>query len=224
MTVDGLAGTGKSTLARLLAERLGFAHLNSGLFYRAVASLARDTATPRNAEQEICQLIRSHRIQLSRAADGKTVVELDGRDISSGLLAPEISEAASQIASLAAVRSLLLGPQRESFGGFGVVAEGRDMGTVVFPTAKLKFFITAEDDVRIARRIKQLGLSQGVGLQEDIRREILERDRRDSERSVAPTLAAPDAVKIDNSLEGLTSIVEHMYQTCLSRGIIASAS
>jgi cytidylate kinase len=226
ITVDGLAGSGKSTLARLLAEKLQYVHLNSGLLYRAVGFLALKEKVNAGDEAALAKILPTHRISLDLDTHGHAKVELDGEDITAEVQTPQVSEATSKASQFGATRSALLQLQREAYGQRPMVAEGRDMGTIVFPTAPLKFFVVADEKVRVARRLSQLvekakDRSDAVlkKLESQISIEIAERDKRDTERSLAPTLAAKDALTIDNSTETLEKIVQRMFQEARSRGL-----
>jgi CMP/dCMP kinase len=219
VTVDGLSGSGKTTLSRLLAEKLGFVHLNSGLLYRAIGFLGlRYLSQPfRNEEAE--RLLGKHGVRLALAAGNEPAVFINELLCREDLGTPEISQAASQLSAFPAVRKALLDAQRVAFPGSSLVAEGRDMGTVVFPEAPLKFFITAEEGVRAERRRAQLEKG-GITIQPgDLEREIRERDHRDATRSISPTIPAPDAIILDNSRETLTSLVDRMYNFAALQGL-----
>jgi len=224
ITIDGLAGSGKSSIAAQLARRLGFVHFNSGLLYRAVAFGTRHRGISVDEEATIVRLIGEQRFELIWSRDCGAGLLIDGVPINVALVStPEISEATSLISRHSAVRDALLDAQRQAFVSHDLVAEGRDMGTVVFPSAALKFFVQANVDVRIGRRLAQLGMVGG-DLEEhkkNIEREILARDQRDSSRAVAPTVAARDAILIDNSSRALTEVVENMYSHALAAGINA---
>jgi len=223
ITVDGLAGSGKSTLARLLAERLGFVHFSSGLFYRALGYLALAESRDAGNVEHALALLQHHAVEL-RMEGG---VLIDGALLGEELYRPRVSEATSIVASLEAVRAALVAKQRSVFPGRSLVAEGRDMGTVIFPDADLKFFIRADRAVRVKRRLSQLGYEPSLDgvrvncLKEDIEIEIDERDRRDSERSTAPTVAAADAIIVDNSSQTLTVVVQSMYDAVANKGLAA---
>ncbi|MBN8549258.1 MAG: (d)CMP kinase [Deltaproteobacteria bacterium] len=226
ITVDGLAGSGKSTLARLLAEKLDFVHLNSGLLYRAIGYLALQEHLNLQNEEQLKSILPLHRVALDLDLEGKGVVTLDGRNISDLIQSPEVSEATSMASQYPCVRKKLLELQREAFPTRSMVVEGRDMGTVVFPKAPLKFFVTADESVRVARRLAQLmeassdkSDARREELAKKIRIEIAERDKRDMERAVAPTYAAKDAVHIDNSSEPLEKVVEHMVSFAKARSV-----
>lgn len=226
ITVDGLAGSGKSTLARLLAEKLHYIHLNSGLLYRAIGFLALQEKINPGNEDELKKILPNHAVALDADGAGRGVVTLDGNDITKLIQRPEVSEATSKASQFPTVREKLLQLQREAFPGRAMVAEGRDMGTVVFPDAALKFFVSADEKVRVARRLDQLMEHAGdksaqarAELAKNIGIEIAERDRRDTGRALAPTLAAPDAVLIDNSSDPLEKVMERMIFAARQRGL-----
>jgi cytidylate kinase len=211
----------------LLAEKLGFVHLNTGLLYRAVGYLALKENVDRNDEVALGKMIARHRISLAMKGDTLAVL-LDGTDIASELQSPEVSESTSMVSRFAVVRTALMELQRTACPGRAIVAEGRDLGTVVFPDAPLKFFVTADEAVRVERRLQQLLQAAGkersdmaarAELEGKIGKEIAERDQRDTQRSVAPTLAASDAVVIDNSRKSLEEIVAELVTHARSRGL-----
>jgi cytidylate kinase len=210
ITVDGLGASGKSALAKALAQELGYGHLNSGLLYRAVGYLVRGERGDPSKSNEVMSVMGRHSLTLQRAADGNTVVIIDGHEVGTELQSPEISDAASTVARHQAVRDVLLPIQRAAFLPVGVVAEGRDMGTVVFPEARIKFFVTAPASVRAERRFRQL---QGTAQQdtlENITNALVERDRRDSTSAVGTTRQAEGAVVIDNAGASLEETVRTM--------------
>lgn len=231
ITVDGLAGSGKTTLSQALAARLGFVHLNSGLLYRAIALLTLRQGISPDAGREAAELVSRHKIELALDDKLSSRVLIDGLDVSGELQGPRVSQATSVAAAKAEVRAALINTQRNAFAGKNMVAEGRDMGTVVFPEAKLKFFVQASPEVRAARRLKQLkevAISRGEGasetdlnvLKRNMEIEIYERDRRDASRLVSPVYAAPGAIIIDNSEQTLTEVVESMYDAVLKRNLV----
>lgn len=217
ITVDGLAGSGKTSLSRALARELGFAHLNSGLLYRGIGFLCLQHNVDLDDEAAIGRLLKSHSVELR--SEGELLI--DGIERAAELMTPVVSEATSKTSRFPVVRAYLLEAQREAFPGRGLVAEGRDMGTVVFPAAPLKFFISASVAVRVARRLQQLSASPGIVLDEaTIQREILERDERDSTRAVSPTKGATDAVLIDNSGLPMAEVVASLRSVVKERGLI----
>lgn len=213
ITVDGLAGSGKSTLSKLLAEKLGYVHFNSGLLYRVIGYLAIQSGVNRDNEDAVTTVMQQKKISLTK----KDGLMIDGVVCPESLIrTPDVSEAASKVAAHPKVREALIELQRTVFPEDNIVAEGRDMGTVIFPNADLKFFVTAATETRVKRRMAQLGLTdEKSDLIKQIEREIIERDKRDSERAVAPTVAAKDAIQVDNSTLPLADVVQNMYEKAL---------
>jgi cytidylate kinase len=194
VTIDGPAGSGKSTAARLLAERLGFPFLDTGAMYRAVALESLAAGIDLADESRVAEVARGLEID----ALG-TTVRANGRDVTAAIRAPEISSAASRVAANPAVREALVRLQREVAAGRNLVTEGRDQGTVVFPQAECKFYLTADPNVRAGRRHGELE-SQGERVPfDELLAQILERDTRDKTRETAPLVAADDALHIDTS-------------------------
>jgi cytidylate kinase len=191
IAIDGPAGAGKSTVARALAARLGYTYLDSGAMYRCVGLLS--LGAP--AEQPAA-LARRARIELGAR------VLLDGRDVSEAIRAPEVSEAASRVASDAGVREALVAKQRELIARGDWVAEGRDIGTVVAPDASLKVFLTADPRERARRRAAELGAEEDTVLAEQTLR-----DERDSSREHSPLRPAPGAVTLDTTGLGVEDVV-----------------
>jgi CMP/dCMP kinase len=194
VTIDGPAGSGKSTAARALAERIGFAFLDTGAMYRAVALEALTRGLDLDDFEAVAQLARKMTIE----ALGP-VVRVDGRDVTAAIRTPDVTSAASRVAAIPDVRAALVRMQRKAAEGLDVVSEGRDQGTVVFPDAECKFYVTAAPEVRARRRLLEL---QEAGEQisfEDLLRQIVERDTRDKTREAAPLRAADDAIRIDTS-------------------------
>ncbi|MCO6430396.1 MAG: (d)CMP kinase [Deltaproteobacteria bacterium] len=216
ITIDGLAASGKSAISKLLAERLGYVHLSSGAIYRALGLLIyRSGADPADLPT-VMRLLEENTIGLVEHGRSGSKVLLNGADPGEQLYEPEVSNATSISSAHPEVRAKLLPLQQECFPERGLVAEGRDMGTVVFPDADIKFFIQAAADIRAQRRLSQLygqnSAAQDVkSLKEKIEMEINERDRRDSKRAVSPTVAAEGAIIVDNSAKTLTEVVENMY-------------
>jgi len=219
ITVDGHAGSGKTTLSRLLAKRLDYCHFSSGLLYRGLGLLAKINNVDVHNSKELINLLETHNLEIRADAEKKSVLYLDGEaQLESEVQAPAISEAASVLSVYPDLREALIPFQREAFPENNIVAEGRDMGTVVFPDAALKFFIEVDVDTRVKRRMAQLEDAAQLSA-EDIRREIFERDKRDSEREHAPTRAASDALRIDNTTEALERVLANMENEALKRGL-----
>lgn len=207
IAIDGPAGSGKSSVARLVAQRLGLVNLNTGAAYRAVALLALREGVDLGDGKALGRL--AGRVRLEPGG-----VLVDGRRVPEGeLRAPEVSAAASRVSAHPEVRRVLLPVQREAAErarrAGGAVVEGRDIGTVVLPGADLKVFLSASPEERARRRAVQTGREGEV---ERIRRAILERDRQDSERAVSPLRPAPDAAVIDTTEMGLEEVVERVVR------------
>jgi len=203
IAIDGPVGSGKSTAARRVAELLGYTYIDTGAMYRAVAlkALRRKIAIgmdAHGANDSLVALARETRIDL-RAEDGTQRVFLDGEDVTAAIRTPEVSQAASKIAVIEGVRHVLVAEQRRAGANGGVVMEGRDIGSVVFPDAGLKIFLTASDEVRARRRWLE---HQQKGDAMDLARtleEIRERDRRDAGREHSPLVRADGAVYVDST-------------------------
>jgi cytidylate kinase len=212
ITVDGVGASGKSALARLLAERLGFAHLNSGLLYRAAGFLVSQAGIPADDNSAVGDLLKRHTIELKYDRATGNQVFIDGVLRGDDLQGQEISKLASFVAKLPSVREHFVDVQRTAFAPAGVVAEGRDMGTVIFPDAHPKFFINADLRVRAERRRTQL-LAKGEAADlETIESDLARRDYEDAHRELAPMKPAERALLVDNSNGTLDEIVETMYQ------------
>ena len=208
VVLDGPAGAGKSTVARILAERLGVPMLDTGALYRAVALAARERGIAWDDEERLAELAAGLDVRFVPAEAGGQKVLLEGRDVSAEIRTPEISDGASRVSALPAVRRALLDLQRR-LGAGGCVAEGRDMGTVVFPDADVKFFLTADLAARARRRRDQLrAQGQTPPPLAEIEAAIAERDARDRSRAVAPLRPAPDAIAIDTTDMDLPEVVE----------------
>jgi cytidylate kinase len=197
VTIDGPSGSGKGTISRALAARLRWHLLDSGALYRLVALASARRGNPEDPA-ELARIARAMDVSFGSAAVAEQVL-LDGEDVTEALRTEGIGAAASQVASVPAVREALLQRQRDFVRPPGLVADGRDMGTVVFPAADLKVFLTATADERAMRRHKQLkGKGIDVSLR-DLSWDIAQRDARDASRSVAPLKPAPDARTIDST-------------------------
>lgn len=212
ITVDGVGASGKSALARLLAERLGFAHLNSGLLYRAAGFLVSQAGISPDDNTAVGELLKGHSIELKYDRTTGNQVYIDGVLRDGEIQSQEISKLASFVAKLPSVRDHFVDAQRTAFAPAGVVAEGRDMGTVIFPQASPKFFINADLRVRAERRRAQLLAKGEVAELETIERDLARRDHEDANRALAPMKPAEGAVVIDNSTGTLEEIVEEMHR------------
>jgi cytidylate kinase len=213
IAIDGPAGSGKSTLARLLAARLGYAYLDTGAMYRAIAYLALRDGVATDDGASLAALAREARI--SFAADGHIVaVE---RDVSEEIRRPAVSAAVSEVSAHPEVRAVLVEEQRHIGAVQDIVIEGRDIGTVVFPAAPVKLFLTASAEIRAERRRRELiAGGEHVGIDETLRA-ITTRDAYDSQRAVAPLRRADDAVVLDTDGLDIDQVVEAARKIVLAR-------
>ena len=209
VTIDGPAGAGKSSVAKLLARRLGYRLLDTGAIYRAVALRAQREGVAWTDAGACAQVARALDIRFDFVGDTNHVF-VAGDDVSSAIRTPEISQGSSQVSAHPEVRAALLELQRRLGAGGGVVVEGRDTGTVVFPHAQAKFFLTASEEERARRRVAELA-QKGTQVDFDVTmREIRERDQRDASRDVAPMVPANDAVLVDSSTQTLEEVVDSL--------------
>lgn len=218
ITIDGPAGAGKTTASRRLAARLGYRHIDTGALYRAVAYAARARGIDPEDDTGLGRLLAVLTIGFApAAAEGPARIMADGEDVTEAIRTPEIAQLASAISARPVVRSGLLGLQRDLGRGKGAVFEGRDMGTVVFPEADLKFFLTASEEARARRRYAEMGGERSGVRFEAVLDELRRRDRRDAERAIAPLRAATDAFLIDSSDLTLEQVVEVMIDRIEAR-------
>jgi cytidylate kinase len=216
VTIDGPAGAGKSSVAKQLARRLGYRLLDTGAIYRAVALTALRAGTAWSDGHACAGIARDLDIKYDFVGD-KNHVFLAGEDVSAAIRTPEVSQGASQVSAHPEVRAALLELQRRLGAGGGVVVEGRDTGTVVFPAAEAKFFLTANDEERARRRVAELAASGTVVDFAVTLREIRERDQRDAGRDVAPMVPAQDAVIVDSSTQTLEQVVDSLVEQVTAR-------
>jgi cytidylate kinase len=216
VAIDGPAGAGKSTVARLVAERLGYVLLDTGALYRTVALAAERAGVPWDDADAVSahaeKLARERAVQLERAPDGTLRSMLSGEDVSGSIRTLSIGQGASKVSAVPGVRAALLALQRNAGEGGGVVLEGRDIGTVVFPDAEVKVFLTASVEVRARRRFEELVGRGERPEMERVREEVIERDQRDSTRAVAPLKQAPDAIVLDSSALEVSDVVGQIVE------------
>jgi len=208
IAIDGPSSAGKGTVAKIVAQKLGFSYLDTGAMYRCVALTLKNNEVDINDESEISEILNNTKIRLSSDNNKSLKVELNGKDVSKEIRTPEISRLSSDIATKLSVRSFLTKLQREFAQNSNVVAEGRDMGTQVFPDADVKFFIDASVEVRTNRRYLQL---QQAGIKTDIenlRKDIENRDYQDKNREIAPLHPAINAVIIDTTNLEIDQVVD----------------
>ena len=209
IAIDGPAGSGKSTVARRVAAMLDYLYLDSGAMYRAVALKALERKSPLDNDAQLEALARETHIELKaptreqEAAGLKNRVFLDGREVTEQIRTVEVAQAASRLATIAGVREVLVAEQQRAGYGGGVVMEGRDIGTVVFPSAELKIFLDASQETRAQRRWKEHQEKGDDVTLIEVLQEVRERDKRDRERKVSPLVKAKDAVLVDNTAMGI---------------------
>jgi CMP/dCMP kinase len=221
IAIDGPSGSGKGTVATMLADRLGFHYLDSGALYRALALLALERGIELDDDAALVELAQGFEIEFvpdPRPREPARVL-LNGRNVNDALRNETTGDAASRIARRPAVRTALLARQRACARPPGLVADGRDMGTVVFANAACKFYITASPEARAARRYKQLK-QKGISVSlRDLAREVAERDRRDTHRPVAPLRPAEDARIIDSTDLSAAEVLARMLSLLERHGI-----
>lgn len=210
ITIDGASGTGKGTVSQLLAKRFKWNFLDSGALYRVLALAAQKHSVALDNEKALEVLGEHLDVQFIARENTSPRVILEGEDVTDTIRTEKIGNAASIVAALPGVRASLLNRQRAFREAPGLVADGRDMGTVVFPDAEFKFFLLASPEERASRRFNQLkeqGISVTLG---DLIEELRERDRRDQERTVAPLKPADDAILIDTDRLNVEQVVERI--------------
>ena len=216
IAIDGPSGSGKSTVGKAVARRLGYLYIDSGAVYRAVGRKALETDTPLEDRASVARLARQSNIRLEGDPNHLQVF-LDGRDVSEQIRLPDASHASSVVATIPEVREAVVEKLREMAQAGGVVMDGRDIGTKVFPDAHVKLFLDASLEVRSRRRCeeeRERGRDVTVA---QIRAELEERDRRDRERTATPLVKAPDAVFIDTSDLPLDAVIERALEIARTR-------
>ena len=205
IAIDGPAGSGKSSVARLVAGILGYLYLDSGAMYRALALKALQRNVSLDDEAQLTKLANETHIELKpptneqEKAGVKNRAFLDGKEVTQEIRSSEVAQAASRLATIAPVRAVLVAEQQRAGHGGAVVMEGRDIGTVVFPSAELKIFLEASPEVRAERRWKEYQEKGEPMTLPQVLEEVRERDKRDRERKVSPLVRASDAVLVDNT-------------------------
>jgi CMP/dCMP kinase len=205
IAIDGPAGSGKSTLAARLAKKYGYINIETGAMYRAIALKAVEKGVPLNDAARLAELARTSKIDLLPTPDGNRVL-LDGADVTERVRQQDVTEAASQVSVHPPVREWMVNRQRELGAGGGIVMEGRDIGTKVFPDAEVKIFLDAAPEVRGARRFLQHPAAAAP--EASVVAELRARDQRDRTRANSPLIAASDAVTIDSTNLTLNQVVE----------------
>lgn len=225
LAIDGPSGSGKGTVSRRVAAALGWQLLDSGALYRIVALLAQRAGVALDDAPRLAELAAGMQVRFAARPDGGELILLGegGEDITDRVRAESTGAGASQVAALPPVRDALLQRQRDFATAPGLVADGRDMGTVVFPAAALKIYLTASADERARRRHKQLKDKDPAVSLSSLSREIAERDARDASRPVAPLRPAADACMLDSTHLGIDEVVAQVVALAFARGLGAAA-
>ena len=208
IAIDGPVGAGKSVAARELARALGYSYLNTGAMYRAVAIAARDAAIDPddpNVAERLASILKTIKIKF----DGEKIF-LNGLDVSAKIYEPEVGDLASRFSAIGAVRARMRELQRAAGADGRVVMEGRDIGTAIFPDAEFKFFLDAGVKIRAHRRYEELRKKGQSITEDDVLAQLIERDRRDSGRELAPLKRADDAIEIDSTKLSIDAVVAAM--------------
>ncbi len=218
IAIDGPAGAGKSTIARLAAKRLGFVYVDTGAMYRAIALyFLRKGIRPEDV-QTIASLVQGAEITI-RYVDGTQQVILNGEDVSGQIRTEEVGNMASATSAIPAVRAHLMELQRNLAASANVIMDGRDIGTCILPDADVKIFLTASTSVRAMRRYRELQEKGMMCNLEEIEQDIIERDARDMNRETAPLKQAEDAMLLDSSDMTLEQVVQAILEAAFSRGL-----
>ena len=210
IAIDGPAGAGKSTIAKLAAKELGFIYVDTGALYRAIGLAASRRGISSDDKSAIASMLDAIKVALSFNERGEQIVLLDGEDVSAYIRTPEISMMASAVSAIPEVRAYLLDLQRDMAHTQNVIMDGRDIGTVVLPDAKIKIFLFASPECRAKRRYDEL-VEKGMDVKyEDVLSDVVARDYADSHRDIAPLKPADDAVMVDTSGEDLETSVDKL--------------
>ncbi|WP_028671398.1 (d)CMP kinase [Saccharospirillum impatiens] len=221
ITLDGPGGVGKGTVSGLLAKQLGWHYLDSGALYRLAALAAMNHGVDFDNESALAVIAEHLDIRFQQEAGGDMTILLEGDDVTRQVRTEEVGSNASRVAAFSRVRDALLRRQRAFRTDPGLIADGRDMGTVVFTDAPLKIFLTATSDERARRRVRQLERGGSVVDYDQVLQDINERDERDRNRTVAPLKPAEDALVIDTTELGIEAVLERVLQQASDRGLVS---
>lgn len=219
IAIDGPAGAGKSTVAQMVARRLGLAYVDSGATYRAAALKVLESGVALENDEAIVRVVAAADIRFEPHGPRPQVV-LDGKDVTTKIRSAEVTQAASRVSRLPAVRKKMVALQRSMVQHPGVVMDGRDIGTVVFPGAPLKIFLRADPDERARRRFQQDEENGRPSSLKKILAEISSRDQRDAERQASPLVAAEDAAVIDSTQLSAEEVVEKILELARDKGLL----
>jgi len=211
ITIDGPAGVGKTTTAKKLAKRLEFRYLDTGAMYRAITYFFIKNNVDINSEDMIINFLNLLELEINFPIDSQTKIVLNGEDISSDIRKKEVTNEVSKVSALEKVREKTVKLQKEIVNNKDFVVEGRDIGTVVFPNAEHKFFLTADYEVRAERRSKDFNKVDENLQIDDIKKDLIERDKKDSNRDLSPLKRAEDAIVIDTSNCTIDEQVDKIY-------------
>jgi len=217
IAIDGPAGAGKSTIAKLLADKLDFIYIDTGAMYRAIALAALEQGLALEDGESLALLAAQTKLELTRGPSGGQQVFLNGRNVSEEIRSPLISQKVSLVASHQGVREALVEKQQEMAAQKDVVMDGRDIGTVVLPGAEVKIFLTASLDERARRRYEELKEKGYVGTLSEIKTDVEKRDELDRNRIVSPLRVAPDAVYLDTTDYSLEQVSQQIYALIIDK-------
>ena len=219
ITVDGPAGAGKSTVSKILARKLSYIYLDTGALYRAFAYKVAGEGIPADDEKRLSGLCAGINVSLKNVNSNISIF-VDDEDVTEKIRTQEIGMLASKVSAVPVVRKTLLSIQRETGKNGGIVAEGRDMGTVVFPDADFKFFLNASVAERSRRRFTELVEKGESANFEEVKRDLIMRDRQDSERKIAPLKPSKDSIVIDSTGMSITDVVENIMKIIKKNSIL----
>ena len=218
IAIDGPAGAGKSTIARMAAERLGFIYVDTGAMYRAIALFCLRRGILPKDEEAVSSAVKEAQITITHV-DKEQRVLLNGEDVSGQIRTEQVGNTASAVSAYPEVRAHLLNLQRDLAAGASVIMDGRDIGTCVLPDAETKIFLTASPSVRAMRRFKELKEKGIMCNLQEIEQDIIERDQRDTSRAAAPLKQAEDAVLVDGSDMTIDQVVNAIMDAAISHGL-----